>query len=293
MKALYEDLKARQGNDSFRAFRLEVPEFEFNWHYHPEYEITLIEKGSGKRLVGDNYDNFEPGDLVMIGKELPHTWASDKMVKGKSLAVVIQFNEDILHGLLELAEFENLKKLLFNSRRGLYYPQKNILEITGLIKNLPDKKGIEKVTALLQILDKLCYRKARSLASAYFQPVKGGLNEKRITRVCQYIQENSAEKISIEKAAALIHLSKSAFCKFFKRTTGKTFSDYVNEIRIGHACHLLAETDKTIANICYGSGFESLTYFNRVFLKRKGRGQRISGMGCDYVTRRLKILELG
>jgi AraC-like DNA-binding protein len=270
MKALYEDLKARKGNDSFRAFRLEVPGFEFNWHYHPEYEITLIEKGSGKRLVGDSYDNFEPGDLVMIGKELPHTWASDKMVKGKSSAVVIQFNEDILQGLLKLAEFENLKKLLSNSRQGLYYPQKNTLEITGLIKNLPDKKGIEKITALLQILDKLCYEKHISLASAYFQPVKGGLNEKRITRVCQYIQENSAEKISIENAAALIHLSKSAFCKFFKRTTGKTFSDYVNEIRIGHACFLLAETDKTIANICYGSGFESLTYFNRVFFKKKG-----------------------
>jgi AraC-like DNA-binding protein len=274
MKAKYEDLNAWKGNDSFRAFRRMESKFEFNWHYHPEYEITLIEKGNGKRLIGDSYENFEAGDLVMIGKELPHTWASNKMTTGKSSAIVIQFTEDIFESFLNLAEFEAVKKLLVQCRQGLYYPKKNMEEIINLIKNLPGSKGIERIINLLQILNGLSRKKFIPLASIYFQPVKGELNEKRITRVCQYIQKNSAGPISIANVAALIHLTESAFCKFFKRATGKTFSDYVNELRIGHACYLLTETDKTIADICYSSGFESLTYFNRIFLKKKGTRPR-------------------
>jgi len=270
MKARYEDLKARSGNNSFRAFRRTEPKFEFNWHYHPEYEITWIVKGSGKRLVGDNFENFHPGDLVMIGKELPHTWVSDQQATGMSMAVVIQFNEDILESFLKLTEFEAIKQLLYRARLGLYYPSKNISGITHLIENLPVRKGVEKIAGLLQLLDRLCHKRYITLASPYFQPSKGELNGKRIMRIYQYIQKNSAGKISITDAAALIHLSASAFCKFFKRTTGHSFSDYVNEIRIGQACKLLAETDRTIADICYSSGFESPTYFNRIFLKKKG-----------------------
>jgi AraC-like DNA-binding protein len=270
MKARYEDLNVRKGADSFRVFRLDADAFDFNWHYHPEYEITFIEKGQGKRLVGDSYENFEPGDLVMIGKDLPHTWVSDKMVNERSSAVVIQFPESILQSLLILPEFESIKKLLSNARCGLHFPPITRPEIVDLIKDLPDSNGMDKIAGLLRILDGLSKYKYASLASAYFQPLKGELNEKRITRVCQFIQENSAEQINIDNAAELVHLSKSAFCKFFKRTTGVTFSDYVNEIRIGHACQLLAESDKTIADICYTTGFESPTYFNRIFLKKKG-----------------------
>jgi AraC-like DNA-binding protein len=123
---------------------------------------------------------------------------------------------------------------------------------------------------LLQILGRLYLKKHIRLASPYFQPLKGDLNEKRIIRVCRYILENSAEEVSMDHASTLIHLSKTAFCKFFKRTTGKTFSDYVNEIRIGHACHLILESDKPIAEICSRTGFESITYFNRVFLRKQG-----------------------
>ncbi|HEY4322727.1 MAG TPA: AraC family transcriptional regulator [Mucilaginibacter sp.] len=270
MNARYEDLNALKGTESFRAFRLEVPNFEFNWHYHPEYEITLIESGKGKRLVGDCYEDFEAGDLVMIGKDLPHTWASDKLDGENSSAVVIQFDEVIFQSLLSLKEFEGINKLLHTTRQGLYFRRKKDSEISFLIKSLPNKNGVDKISTLLQILNLLSQEGHILLASVYFQHVKGGLTEKRITRVFQYIQENSAVNINLENVAPLVHLSKSAFCKFFKRSTGKTFSDYVNEIRIGHACHLLAETDKTIADICYSCGFESPTYFNRVFLKKKG-----------------------
>jgi AraC-like DNA-binding protein len=111
---------------------------------------------------------------------------------------------------------------------------------------------------------------SRALASPYFLPAPGKKTEGRIGKVFQYIHRHSAETVSLSEMAALINLSESAFCKFFKRTTGKTFSDYLSEIRVGHACHLLSESDDTISEIAYRSGFESLTYFNRVFLRKKG-----------------------
>jgi len=274
MKPRYEDLKALRGSHSFRAFRRVSKQFEFNWHYHPEYELTWVEKGHGNRLVGDHFGHFEPDDLVMIGKDLPHTWASDQAIKGRLSATVIQFDEEILKSFLRLKEFEAVKKLLWRARLGLFFPRRNIQSLIPLVKGLPAKKGVEKVSALLRILDLLTRLKPVTLASLYFEPVRGDLAKNRIIRVHQYIQDNASEKISVSEAAALIHLSKSAFCKFFKRTTGHTFSWYVNEIRIGQAAVLLAESDKTVADICYSCGFESLTYFNRIFLKKKGLSPR-------------------
>jgi AraC-like DNA-binding protein len=107
------------------------------------------------------------------------------------------------------------------------------------------------------------------IASAQYKPIKGTENQQRINQVFQYVQKEFTHQVSLEKAAALIHLSESAFCKFFKRTSGKTFSDYTNDIRIAHACYLLIETDKPVNVIATESGFESLTYFNRIFLKKK------------------------
>jgi len=108
-----------------------------------------------------------------------------------------------------------------------------------------------------------------SLASTFFQPIKGSENEKRINNIFQYIQKHATEKLTIQKAALLVHLSPSAFCKFFKRVTGKTFSDYVNDVRIANVCSDLLASDKQIAEIAYQNGFETLSYFNRIFLKKK------------------------
>lgn len=275
MKAVYVDISNKNGIQSFVAYDLNVPRFEFNWHYHPEYELTLITKGKGKRLVGDSHENFEAGDLVLLGPELPHTWVSEQNKsqsagrQGKAIAVVIQFSEKFIEGFLQPAECAGIKKLLAQARVGVHFQKRKIELVNELIAQLPGKAGVEKIAALLNILNGLAQKKYKLLASPFFLRVKGKTNEKRINTVCQYIQKHAGEKISITKAASLIHLSDSAFCKFFKRGIGKTFSDYVNTIRIGNACHLLTETDKTIAEIAFASGFESLTYFNRIFLKKK------------------------
>jgi AraC-like DNA-binding protein len=269
MKPRFEDIASKRGADSYVAYRYATSAFPFLWHYHPEYELTLILEGSGERMVGDSHEYFFPGDLVLLGPGLPHTWVSEM----GSAAVVIQFSESFIAPILQYTECDRIRQLLARSSQGLSFP------VTGLgkgdlmasIMRLPASKAVGRITGLLEVLQTLAGSRvvARPLASPYFQPALGKKTEGRIGKVFQYLHGHSGERVALAEVAALINLSESAFCKFFKRTTGKTFSDYVSDIRIGHACRLLAESDETITEIAYLTGFDSLTYFNRVFLRKK------------------------
>jgi len=271
LKAAYEDIDSKKGDASFLAYELAVPFFPFKWHYHPEYELTLIVKGSGKRMVGDSHMNFEAGDLVLIGPDMPHTWVSDDQRKrNRSNAIVIQFSEHFIGSLIQPVELATISRLLADSTDGLSFSQQFTKKVREQVQALPSKTGVEKVTSLLTILDQLATQRKTRLASPYYTGVKGKENENRLNKVCRYLQRHANEKLTVSSVASLIHLSDSAFCKFFKRATGKTFSDYVNEVRIGFACQQLSESDKSVAGIAYECGFESLTYFNRVFLRKKG-----------------------
>lgn len=270
MKAFYENIESKKGSNSFVAYHSVVPYFEFKWHYHPEYEIAMITSGEGKRLVGDSYENFYTGDLVLLGSGLPHTWASEPAGKKNVSAVVIQFSEAFIGSFLQFDEFSEIRKLLDNASMGLHFPKESYKDIAQDIENLPYKEGVERVTALIEILRQLALKRPVPLASEFYTPARKKENEVRINKVCGYIQKHSGSNISLERAASLVHMSPSAFCKFFKRVTAKTFSDYVNDIRIGNACRMLTESDNTISEIAFASGFESLTYFNRVFMKKKG-----------------------
>ncbi len=269
MKPLLEDINAKKGKHSFMAYSINPARFNFFWHYHPEYELTLILKGRGRRLVGDSHENFDSGDLVLISPGLPHTWVSDGRHKGRLAAVVIQFSANFIERFTELNELSSINKLLAQAKQGISFKGKKPAAVIEHMKLLPEKSGVEKITSLLYILQEFSKLRYVALASSFYQPLKGKENENRINKVCQYVQKHAAEPLSIHKAAALIHLSPGAFCKFFKRITGKTFSDYVNEVRIANVCNQLMATDKQVAEIAYSNGFETLTYFNRVFLRKK------------------------
>jgi AraC-like DNA-binding protein len=221
-------------------------------------------------MVGDSHEYFSPGDLVLLGPGLPHTWVSEM----PSAAVVIQFSETFILPVLQYPECDRIRHLLARSSPGLSFPATGLGkgDLIASIMRLPTARAASRITGLLEVLQMLAGSRAgvRSLASPYFQPAAGKKTEGRIGKVFQYIHRHSAETISLAEIAGLINLSESAFCKFFKRSTGKTFSDYLADIRIGHACHLLSESDDTISAIAYRSGFDSLTYFNRVFLRKKG-----------------------
>jgi AraC-like DNA-binding protein len=270
MKPRFEDIGSKRGVNSYVAYRYETSAFPYLWHYHPEYELTLILEGSGKRMVGDSHEYFFPGDLVLLGPGLPHTWVSEM----PSAAVVIQFAESFIAPVLQYPECDRIRQLLARASQGLAFPVSGLGrgDLMASIMRLPTARAASRITGLLDVLQMLAGTRAgvQALASPYFQPAAGKKTEGRIGKVFQYIHRHSAETVSLSTMAGLINLSESAFCKFFKRTTGRTFSDYLSDIRIGHACHLLSESDDTVSAIAYRVGFDSLTYFNRIFLRKKG-----------------------
>ncbi len=269
MRPRLEPLSHRTNNRSFICYEVVAPSFEFFWHYHPEYELTYIIKGKGKRLVGDDYELFQEGDFVLLPPLMPHTWMSDENGQEGCSAIVIQFSHEFTEQLFQFSEMRSLKKLFAKASRGLQFATSKNTDLVSLLQQLLQGSELVSFTLLLQLLHQLSFRKSLPIASLQYKPLKGDENQQRINKIFLYVQQEFRAKISLQKAASLIHLSESAFCKFFKRASGKTFSDYTNEIRIAHACRLLIETDKPITEVAFDSGFESLTYFNRVFLKKK------------------------
>ncbi|WP_298117577.1 AraC family transcriptional regulator [Flavobacterium sp.] len=268
MKAKLEDIPSEKGTSSFYAYRFQVPFFEFKWHYHPEFELTYIVKGSGYRIVGDSYEYFSAGDLVLLGSNLPHTWSGILEDDVYSEAVVIQFSKEFISSFLELKESVLIKNMLETSVRGISFETNEV--IVSKIIGLTESSGVDRILKLITILDDLSKQQATFIASNTFHNVVSKKNEMRINKVCQFIQSNFNNKISLSEVANLIYLTESNFCKFFKKATGKTYSDYLNEIRINEACRLLAQSEKTISQISFECGFETLSYFNRVFLNKKG-----------------------
>lgn len=268
MKAKLEQLSLESKNASFLCYKVKVPSFDFLWHYHPEYELTYIVKGKGKRFVGDSYDNYESGDLVLLGPMLPHTWVSEANYHDGCEALVIQFPKEFIEPLFQYPEMAGIRFLLLKAKNGLLFQSPNA-KVKSLLRNLVTYKGVDAFIGLIKLLQQLSCIRTKQLSSDHFKPLKGNENQQRINKVFIYIQENYIIKVSLRRAAELVYLSESAFCKFFKRITGKTFSDYVNEVRISKACELIMETDKPIELIAFEAGFESQTYFNRVFLRKK------------------------
>ncbi len=268
MKAILEDIQSEKGNSSIYAYRFAVPYFEFKWHYHPEYELTYIVKGSGYRIVGNTYENFEAGDLVLLGSNLPHTWSGKLATDTHSEAVVIQFSKAFIAPFLGLTESVLIKNMLEASARGISFKAHEAL-ITAII-NLTETKGVDRILKLVAILDVLSKEPTQLIAPNTFHNVVSKKSELRINKVCLFIQNNFYHKITLKQVADLIYLTESNFCKFFKKATGKTYSDYLNELRINEACRLLVQSEKTVSQISFDCGFETLSYFNRVFFTKKG-----------------------
>jgi AraC-like DNA-binding protein len=274
MRAKLEQFPQDAHEHSFLCYEVKAPSFDFYWHYHPEYELTFILKGEGKRLVGDTYEAFKAGDTVLLPPLLPHTWISEKGQKGNCLAIVIKFSQTSIEKLSQLPELARFKKLLTTAARGLQFTGPKSKEVVPLLKLLLQGDAVTKLTSFLQVLNEITQAKAIPIASVHYKPLKGNENQQRLNAIFRYVEKEFRSAISLKKAASLIHLSESAFCKYFKRASGKTFSDYTNDIRIAHACELLIETDKPISEIALQSGFESLSYFNRVFLAKKKQRPR-------------------
>ena len=236
---------------------------EFLWHFHHVYELNLIIKGSGRRFVGDSIAHYESGDLVLMSPELPHTWHG----AGAHESIGLQFTDDFLGaGALNHPDWEKLRALLAQARRGLELTGKAQQTLGKQIQQLVRLKGVPRLTVFLNLLDELSRaRGLRPLCSRQYTPVLRDDSERRIDKVCSYVAQHYTRRVTQPEAAAIAGMSVSAFSHFFKTTMGRSFTDYVIELRVGHACKLLIESDDNVADVAYASGFNNLANFNRRF----------------------------
>lgn len=266
MKAILEDIPSKKGAASFYSTRISVPAFEFKWHYHPEYELTYIVRGSGYRIVGNSHEHFSAGDLVLLGSNLPHTWWGKQEDGSPSEAIVIQFSNAFIEPFLQLQESQSIKELLTKASRGLRWDNDQMLFHS--IEELGDQTEFNRILSLLSILQTLSQKESTQLASDSYHNVISKKFETRINKVCTYIQNHYSEPISLKQVSDLVFMTESNFCKFFKKATSTTFSDYLNDLRINEACQLLLSSEDNVSKIAHDCGFESLSYFNRVFLRK-------------------------
>ena len=255
------------------------PSFGVFWHYHPEYQLTLVLRGQGKRYVGDDVSPFKAGDLVLTGPDLPHMWCSARPPGSRGRpheAVIVQFPETIFGGrFLELPEMGPVRRLLERSGQGLLFGDGVRARVSRRMARMGRQRGLARLIELLEILRILAQAPVeRALSSRAFAPPVRPADWDRIDRIRRYAAENASTPLTLPQAAAEAHLSVPAFTRFFKKSTGRTFVEYLTELRVGSACRLLVETDRTVAEVGFAAGFNNVSTFNRRFLELKGMTPR-------------------
>lgn len=252
--------------------------FRFEWHFHEEYELTLVVRSQGVRFVGDSISGYRDGDLVLLGPRVPHTWQSEPQEgrAGWNTARVIHFREDFLGpNLFENLELRHIKRMLETSARGLCFASDVRNKAAAKIMAMSRMSTVRRVSSFLELLDMLANsRKAMTIAGPGFVPSLDLTKQRRIDMVCKYVNEHYARTISQAEVVDLVGMGASAFSTFFKKSVGLTFVQYVNELRISHACRMLVESDLPILEISMRAGFYNLSNFNRRFLQIKKMSPR-------------------
>jgi len=264
----------REGG-ALRGHRYETAAFQVAYHFHAEAEIILIESGRGRRLVGDALEEFGPGDLVLLESNVPHSYHShpDSALRGDiGRAAVSQFHwEGILNWSVWGGELRQLTRLREASRTGIAFGPGTLQRIMPAFERVIVGKGVLQLAALLEVLDIMAQAEdQRPIASELTLGPPDHSQMERFERVAAHVFAHFREPITLEEAANLAHMSPSAFSRFFKRTTRRSFVRFVNELRVGFAARLLLETDRTVAEIAAESGFRNLANFNRRFRELRG-----------------------
>jgi len=275
---------------SFLYKKLDCDYFDIPWHFHKEYELVMINKSRGTRFIGDNVSHFEDGDLTLIGANIPHLYRNNeeyyKKNEGlKASSIFIHFTKDFLgSNFFDIPEMELVYRLLEKSSLALEIHGGAKKYTLNKLQGMYDKKPPQRLLSLLEILIRLSQSsELKPLLSIGFSANNSGDTE-RINKVFEFIMKNYTEEIYVQEIASKLNMSVASFSRYFKHHTRKTFSDYVTEIRIGHACRLLMENNYSISEISYHSGFENLSNFYRHFRKTIGIIPK------EYRNRFLKIV---
>lgn len=261
-------------NQSISIRKYLEPKFQNPWHFHKEIELVLILKGRGTCFIGDYIGHFCPGDLIMLGNNLPH------MLRNKiefeetgdvinAEAIVIHFSEFFIgKDYLQIPEMHPLMNLLNEAKRGIKVSESITSEIAERMNTMLIQTPFQRILELLTILQKIAEGSSLKLLSSinFLKEINKTQNSK-LDRVYEFVMNNFSNPISLDEISGIAYMNKTAFCKYFKDRTNKTFNQFLTEIRINYAKRLLMEGDRRIAEIGYECGYNNLSNFNRQFRK--------------------------
>jgi len=273
MRELLEEIKLNPDESFFiGVFQDHID--KSHWHYHQEFELSFITEGSGRRIVGDSTEEFNPGDLIFIGPRIPHVWfpveTHRQQHSGRTLeSVYMLFNNDILPDkLTALPEFSNIRRAINLSERGVRITGDTLNEVSRIMLQLPYMSNIKRLMLFYEIMDLIGNSESFAyLASAEYVKTKFETTNSRINRIHEFLMTNYQDDIDLKEVAEVAHMAPASVCRFFKSSTGLTIFEYLNKIKIEYSCQLLLNTDLNILDVSYDCGFNNLSHFNKQFKK--------------------------
>ncbi|MFA9192038.1 AraC family transcriptional regulator [Flavobacterium sp. FZUC8N2.13] len=258
------------------SFTLTKYDINYNshfWHYHPEIELIYVNGGAGKRQVGSHISYYTSGDLTLIGSNLPHCGFTDELTGNKN-EIVIQMKPDFLgEHFFEIPEMRNIKDLLQQAKSGITFGGKTKRKIGKKIGKMEDKNPFERLLSIIEILNELelATEDATVLNAEGFRMEMHVQDNERINSIFNYVKDHFKEPIRLEDIANKVSMTVPSFCRYFKKVTHKTFTKFVNDYRLVHACKLLAEKPISISAIAFESGFNNFSHFNKLFKEFTGK----------------------
>ncbi len=242
------------------------------WHYHPEIELVYVNGGSGKRQIGSHISYYTDGDLILIGSNLPHCGFTNEQTGNKN-ETVLQLKPDFLgKGYLGIPEMKNISMLFDRAKAGIAFDGETKKRLGSKIEIMEKLAPFDKLLMLLEILNELEVSEDFKVLNAEGFSMEMQMQDNdRINLVFNYVKDNFQEQITLDEVAVLIRMTIPSFCRYFKKITHKTFTKFVNEYRLVHASKLLAEKPISITEICFESGFNNFSYFNKSFQEFTGK----------------------
>lgn len=273
LKKIHREITPISNQDSFLVFDRVKDIFDYPVHFHPEYEINFIDKGKGlRRIVGDSMEEVPGMDLVLVGPNLFHGWEQHECIQKNMHEITIQFHNDLFdRTFLNRKIMKPIRDMFERASHGILFSEPDVQSILPRILGVSKKEGIDYFLELFSILYDLAISRNQRLLSTTTIYMESFENSDKLKLLYDFVQENYASKITLDEVSELMNMSSVSFNRFIKKRTGKTFVEYVNDVRIGYASRWLIEKDLSISEIAFLCGFNSIANFNRVFKKNKGR----------------------
>ena len=257
---------------TFRKFEEPEPNLKPFWHYHPEIELVYVKSGSAKRHIGNHISEYKNGDLILLGPNLPHYGFTERLLGHRS-EIVVQMKSDFLgQEFFSIPEMKEIQILLRKAAAGIVFQDKTKNEVGGVLEALSESDRFTKLFGIINVFRKLALSEDFELLNTNNPTlVLRKQDNDKIDRIYNYVKDHFKDDIRLEDISKLVAMEIPSFCRYFKRVTGKTFTEFVNEFRVTHACKLISETDMSIAAICFESGFNNSSHFNRLFKNTTGK----------------------